>query len=332
MKAMQNWGKAVLRPVLALSLGACFSAGLTTAVWAQTSAAACPPVARQPTTDEIQKAQAEARDRGVLWRITKAGHTSYLFGTLHVGQLAWAPPGPTVRKALNDVDVIALELDISQPATLSQLQAALAGKPEDPPVGAALVRALAAETTAACLPAKSLDGLKPVVRALTLTLMAARWEGLDPAYAQEAVLVGVAEAAKLPIAALESVDEQMGAILPATTREAEHLIGQALAQLKSGAARRSTKRLAQAWAEGNLEQLASYERWCECVANEEDRQLLRRLNDDRNPAIASRIDRLHNQGKRVFAAVGALHMTGPKALPSLLAQRGFAVQQVTFPK
>jgi uncharacterized protein YbaP (TraB family) len=32
----------------------------------------------------------------------------------------------------------------------------------------------------------------------------------------------------------------------------------------------------------------------------------------------------------VFAAVGALHMTGAKALPMLLKQRGFTVQRIAL--
>jgi hypothetical protein len=37
---------------------------------------------------------------------------------------------------------------------------------------------------------------------------------------------------------------------------------------------------------------------------------------------------LHAQGQRVFAAVGALHMTGPNALPVLMAGRGYHVERV----
>jgi uncharacterized protein YbaP (TraB family) len=32
----------------------------------------------------------------------------------------------------------------------------------------------------------------------------------------------------------------------------------------------------------------------------------------------------------VFAAVGSLHMTGPKGLPRLLGQRGYTVERVKF--
>ncbi|MGE8202818.1 MAG: TraB/GumN family protein, partial [Variovorax sp.] len=40
------------------------------------------------------------------------------------------------------------------------------------------------------------------------------------------------------------------------------------------------------------------------------------------------IERLHFGGKRVFAAVGALHMIGPQGLPALMAARGFTVTAV----
>ena len=59
---------------------------------------------------------------------------------------------------------------------------------------------------------------------------------------------------------------------------------------------------------------------------------MRRLNDERNPALADGIEAQHRRGRRVLAAVGALHMTGPQALPVLLAQRGFKVERVGFVK
>ena len=57
---------------------------------------------------------------------------------------------------------------------------------------------------------------------------------------------------------------------------------------------------------------------------------MRRLNDERNPPLADGIEALHRQGRRIFAAVGALHMTGPQSLPRLLAARGFKVERVPF--
>jgi hypothetical protein len=60
----------------------------------------------------------------------------------------------------------------------------------------------------------------------------------------------------------------------------------------------------------------------------EERRYLQRLNDERNGPIADKLVALHASGRRFFAAVGALHMTGPQALPQLLRARGFQVEPV----
>jgi uncharacterized protein YbaP (TraB family) len=290
----------------------------------------CPPVVVAPTPQQIQAAQAAAVDRGFLWRISKDGRTSHLFGTLHLGRLDWATPGPRLREALASAQVMALELDITDPATLQQMQAGAAARADEPALPPALQQRLAEEVAAACLPPKALQSQALPLRAITLLMLAARWEGLDGAYAQEAVLAGYARARGMPIVALESVQTQLDVLLPAAASERLRMLDQALAQLRSGAARRSARAMGQVWAESRLEDLAAYERWCECINDDDDRQTLRRINDERNPGLAAAIDRLHGQGKPVFAGVGALHMTGPQALPVLLAQRGFRVERVSF--
>jgi uncharacterized protein len=44
--------------------------------------------------------------------------------------------------------------------------------------------------------------------------------------------------------------------------------------------------------------------------------------------MAARIDTLHGDGRRIFAAVGAMHMVGPEGLPALMERRGYTVQKV----
>jgi uncharacterized protein YbaP (TraB family) len=51
-----------------------------------------------------------------------------------------------------------------------------------------------------------------------------------------------------------------------------------------------------------------------------------RLLDQRNILMAEKIDALHQGGKRVFVAVGAMHMAGRTALPKLLQDKGYRVE------
>ena len=312
-------------PVVALVIAA--AAGLPVA-WAQ-SPAACPPVSGAPTPEQIKAAAGAARDRGMLWRLRKDGRSAWLYGTVHVSKLEWSFPGPELRAALAAADTLALELDVTDPAILQRVLRAVAAAGA-PPLPAALQGRIAALARAACLPEAALAGQHPVMQATTLTVLAARWDGLDPGYGLESVLAGLAHAAGKPIVSLETPELQIAALIPADKAKALKLAEGMVEQLEQGAPRRTLGRLAQAWERGDLAELADYERWCDCAVDAEDRAFMRRLNDERNPALADAIDALQRNGKAVFAAVGALHMTGEQALPRLMAQRGYRVERVLF--
>ena len=303
--------------------------GLALAVTARAQTGpACPPQAQPPSPQQLQAAAAQARDRGLLWRLTRDGRTSYLYGTIHIGRLDWAFPGEQVRAALMASDTLALEIDVGDPHMAARMQ-----PPADsvvPSLAPALRERLDRQIDAACVPKALLASQHPVMQVLTLMVLAARWQGLDPGYAQEFVLSGIARAAQRRVVSLESPESQMAALIPRDAAGTERAVAQMLEQLEQGDARRAVARLADAWARGDLAEIADYERWCNCATSDEDRAQMQTLNDDRNPALADGIEALHRDGRGVFAAVGALHMTGAKALPTLLQQRGFTVRRVAL--
>jgi uncharacterized protein YbaP (TraB family) len=109
--------------------------------------------------------------------------------------------------------------------------------------------------------------------------------------------------------------------------DALRFVEQSLGDLESGRARPQVRRIADVWARGDLQELERYEQWCECVGNDQDRALMRRLLDERNRAMLPRIEALLREG-RVLVAVGSLHLIGPAGLPALLSTRGWNVQRV----
>ena len=295
---------------------------------AQTSSAAsCPPRATAPTPQQVQDAQAQTRDRGFLWRVSKDGRTHHLFGTILVGKLEWAFPGAKLRAALADAQTVAFELDPLDPAVQSSLRTAGAGSATLP---AALDAQLKRELQRACLPAQALAGLHPMMQAMTAVMVDAARDGLQLAYGQEFVLAGAAQARNLRTVSLETPERQLAAIIPNDPAQAERSLASTLEQLQSGLGRKVLLHMAAAWERGDLQEIENYERWCDCVKSDDDRAMLVALNDERNPALADRIEALHGEGQRLFVAVGALHMTGPKALPALLKVRGFRVERVEF--
>ncbi len=287
------------------------------------TAEACPPP--MPTTTPAQL-RAAPQDRGLLWRATRDGRSLYLFGTLHVGKPEWRRLGPRTLAALQDSDVLALEVDPQDPGLVQEM--AEASAPAHLP--APLQQRLVAAIKQACADAALLAPLHPVLQVSLLTVLEARWLGMDPAYAQENLLSAQARGLGLPVVALETAALQSQALVPQDAGQMEQLLEQSLQQLQDHSGRRVLDKLARAWERGDEAALQDYEQWCECVADAAEREFLRRLNDERNPQLADGIEARHRQGQRVFAAVGALHMTGPQGLPRLLRQRGFKVERVVF--
>ena len=281
--------------------------------------AACPPAPALPTTDQAAAWAARAPDRGPLWRISRGGHSSYLFGSLHVGKADWAYPGPALRKAWSETEVLAVELD---PADVGP---ALAAMQQAEPLPPAMARRIDAQARAACLPAGALSTLPAMLQVSTLMLMEARRDGFDVLFGQDLMLLARAKAEGRPVQSLESVEEQLAALAP-TDAELPAVVDGSLRQLQRGRMRAPLRKLAEAWSRGDLKTLADYPRWCGCADSRAERAWLKRVNDDRNVQLAARIDALHGAGQRLLVAVGALHMSGPEALPKLLAARGFEVQ------
>jgi len=294
-------------------------AGLLALLLAGGVRADCPPTPTPPAPEQAQRWAEQAADRGLLWRITRDGHSSYLYGSLHVGKADWAYPGPALRAAWADTEVLAVELD---PADVGPALAA-ADAPE--PLSPRLAAQLQAQARAACLPPGALDPLPAMLQLSTLMLLEARRDGFDALFGQDLMLIQWARRERRPVQSLESVQEQLDALAPAPG-ETEALLAGGLRELRQGRVRAPLRRLAATWARGDLAGLANYASWCGCADTPAERAWLKRVNDERNQHLAERIEALHHAGQRLLVAVGALHMSGPEALPRLLAARGFQVQ------
>jgi len=302
-------------------------AGGTTEANVDTKATRCPPAAQLPTRAQLESGLRNARDRGFLWRLERDGQQGWLFGTLHVARMAWSFPGPQLGAALRNADVIALELDLLDPAVQRELSAPATASGAQPDLPQTLARRLQRQIEVACVPESTLSALPPTLQVAALTALAGRDDGLDPAYAIDVTLASFGHSAGKRVVSLETVATQMAALGGGSPGDALRFVEQSLGDLESGRARPQVRRIADVWARGDLQELERYEQWCECVGNDQDRALMRRLLDERNRAMLPRIEALLREG-RVLVAVGSLHLIGPAGLPALLSTRGWNVQRV----
>jgi uncharacterized protein len=300
---------------------------LATCIGTASAQDTCPPPVGMPTQAQLQAAQKLAKDRGFLWRMTKDGRNSYLYGTIHIAKLDWVFPGLEMRKALSETDSLALELNLLEPDTLSQLtRGAMQTVPT--PLPPALQERLARQAQANCVPIDQLTPLRPEFQIITLSVMALRKDGLEAAYGLDMVLTGMAQSGKKPIQALETPAGQLALLQVTDTSEALAAVEDGLLLLENGSAQVLMAKLAKAWEGSDHAALSSYTEWCKCANTPKDQAKMHRLLDERNPVMAQSIDSLHKQGGRIFAAVGALHMIGPQGLPALMAKLGYTVEKV----
>jgi len=292
--------------------------------------AACPPDPKPLTNDDVAAGMRDARDGGFLWKATKDGHSTYLYGTIHIAQRAWMFPGPKVLAAIRASDGISLELDPSDPDIAARLQRAIAMRPGVPTLPPALEARLRAQIVAACLSPDALSGLRPEMRAVTVEVMAARALGLQPAYGVDVFLSGLGHGMRKTVRSLETPESQAALLVSDDPRETARSVAAILDELEAGNGSRILARLAGDWRQGNLADLGAYGDWCDCMTTPEQRADFVKLVDDRNPLMADSVVKLHDEGFSLFVAVGSLHMVGPRGLPALLQARGFDVQHVDF--
>ena len=289
----------------------------------------CPPAAQPPSPEQLRAGLRDARDHGFLWRISKDGRSSWLFGTLHVAKLAWDFPGPAQREALAASDTMALEIDLLDPAMQQRMAKALTEQLKTPlpePLRQRMARRIRAE----CLPPQALDALAPELQVAVLASMLGRRDGLDAAWGIDTFLAGWGHQTKMSVVSLETPEMQLKTLQTQTPAETLEMVESSLDELESGRALAALRRLATIWADGDLPELMRYESWCDCIKTATDRAMMVRMLDDRNPALADSIAELHAVGQRVFAAVGSLHMIGPTGLPALMAQRGYRVERIVY--
>ncbi len=289
--------------------------------------ASCPPPPAKPTHDPIQAARQNARDHGFLWRISKDGRTSYLYGTIHIAKFEWIFPGPEVAKSLRATDTIALEIDLLDPDIKSRMDKGVkqlrnAALPEP------LANRMRKLAKSLCVPHEAIANLPPELQLATLVMVTVRGDGLEPEYAIDAFLAALGHGTRKSVVSLETPEFQLEQLQMGTPEETAAAIQDGLDELNRENGHTYFERVARIWANSDYAEMSHFEEWCDCLNTEIERKLMKRLLDDRNPNLADRIDELHNSGKQVFAAVGSLHMFGSFALPTLMEKRGYKVERI----
>lgn len=268
---------------------------------------------------------AKAR-RPLLWKVTSPTATVYLMGSIHVGDSSMYPLPPLVEAAFETSKALAVEINVKnvdQARSMKLVQEFGLYPGED-----ALAKHVSQKTLAALnefcskagLPAGAFDKLKPwvaVVTVIAITLKAAGEEpelGIDRHFIDESKTQRIDE--------LETAEYQLSIFSSASEQEQEELLISTLDQVEK--AKVHMQRMQEAYLSGDEDKLLA-------VMREQDnlpKALRRKLLDDRNAAMAGKVEGYLKGKEQVFVVVGAAHIIGDTGIVKLLRGKGYKVEQV----
>ena len=272
-------------------------------------------------------AQAQAPRRNFLWKVQSATGVLYLAGSVHALTPEMYPLDPAFQKAFDASGALVEEINLSEADSLSALPLLMSkGMYRD---GRTFDQAVSKETAAMvaerlnALPGvmELIKPLKPWVVTLLLTGLQVQQAGLDPSLGLDKHFFDKATAARKEIIGLETADSQMDVFDKMPEAVQEQMLRSTLKDLSSGDA--ELKSILASWKRGD--------------AGAIEKSLLGGFNDlpgayqalvvTRNRNWMPQLDACLMRTSPCFVVVGAAHLVGPDGLLTLLARKGYRIQQ-----
>ncbi|HWT71837.1 MAG TPA: TraB/GumN family protein [Oxalicibacterium sp.] len=288
--------------------------------------------AERSTSAAAPAAQSPIPLRGTLYRIDYRGRSSYLFGTVHVGQAAFYPLEPQVTRALQQSEQLALEVDIRNTAAFQQAILRYGVYPDEQTVAQHLpVDELAQLQQAlehAGIPFANVARMKPWMIANVLLVQTMARHGFPAEQGLEQYFLGVAAQQKKPVVELESAGYQLSLFDQLDEQQQQVYLRETMQDIADGSAIDKGIALIDAWSRADSTAMQAA---VDDMLNDDSvssRFIERTLLAQRNPHMAERIAAWLKSGKTTFVAVGTLHLIGKDSIPALLRQRGYRVSRL----
>lgn len=270
--------------------------------------------------------------RGTLYRVDHHGRSSYLFGTIHVGQAAFYPLEPQVTRALHAADRLVLELDIRNTVALQQALAKHGlyadGETIATHISADRLESLKAGLQNAGIPYENVARMKPWMIANLLIVQTMERNGFPADEGLERYFLTIAEKEGKTVQELESADYQFGLFDHLDDKQQQDYLAETLHDLADGLELAQSVALLDAWGRADSEKMLAMKRDMLTDTSVASRFIEDILLNQRNPGMTDKIEALLNSDKKVFVAIGALHLIGAGSVPDLLQQRGYRVTKI----
>jgi uncharacterized protein YbaP (TraB family) len=294
---------------------------------------------RNPSAYEKVRADAKALENteALLWRVEAQGlPASYLFGTMHLSDERITKLSPTVLKALTSAKTVVLEIGDLSPSALAGA-VATSGADLVYADGRSLADALSpdefekvkAVVAASGLPGDAARLLKPWLISTLLSISECeRRKAASGTKVLDMQLAETAKASGIPVAGLESINEQLTALAGIPEEQQLQMLRVSLKYFDRTNDMMET--MVQLYLRRDMGAAMPFQ---SALANEMGIPdtafdgFRKSLLDDRNRRMSTAARPFLDKGN-AFVAVGALHLPGKTGLVSLLRENGFTVVPV----
>lgn len=248
--------------------------------------------------------------------LQKGNQAITLFGTIHIAKPEFYPLPNAVTDSLKQADALAVELDSTDTATIMQTMQFMATEAIDPTQD--LSQLLSASelkqlNDIAGPLAMSFQQLRPWAIAVTLSMLRAKEIGLTETGIDE-TLINLAKSASIPVIALETTDEQLSTFKGISEKEQIVFLKDVLSDDYLD----DVKHTVNFWQHNDT---ASGDYLINKA--QKTQKLYQALIVSRNRTMTQRIIQHNQSKKRLFVAVGALHLHGKDSIIALLKQQGY---------
>ena len=267
--------------------------------------------------------------KGVLWEVRMGAQTADLFGSIHLAQADFYPLHARVERAYRQADTIAVEIDSSDPSTLQSAMPILSyAAPDNLQQHISPATWLRLQKYAGPL-AVQLQVFKPAMLASSLLISDFSRHGYVAEQGIDLHFIQRAKQDHKRVLELESMDYQARVLVSLDDDDGDAMLVQTLDSIASGEALAESIQMLAAWKAGDA---ALLEKLLGSAANKDagSQKIMRRLLDERNPAMVEQILAQMQAGKQLMVVVGAAHLSGSHSIPDLLTQRGAHVRRIIY--
>ena len=282
----------------------------------------------------------EGAQKHLLWKVSDSNSSVYLLGSVHFADASFYPLAHEITDAFEHSDELGVELDMSDTSVVKEI-VVLSAQRGMLPEGESLDRILPADVQSSLdsicaawyIPLGTFNRYRPWAAAMTLSSIAIKRKGFNPAYGIDFYFLRAARERGLPILSLETVEEQVDALTGEGVLDSLSIFYMKSTLRDMPLIDSSISMMMRAWKTGDVVMFRDAMELESQPKDEMDSLLTEEINKRvytlRNRKMAKTVEDLLASDRKVFIVVGAAHLVGKdENVIDLLRAKGFTAEQL----